>query len=639
MPSRTPALPPARRRLFLAVALLLPWLLLLAAEGALRLGGYGSSYPLFTPHRGHPGWLAINPDVARRWFSGPFVPTPELELFRAARPRRGFRAFFQGESSAQGFPYGHGAMPSRMLAERLAATFPGREIEVVNTAFTAINSYALLDQADEIIAQRPDAVLLYTGHNEYYGALGAASTTALGGRTAARAALLVRRSRLAQLLAAGVARLRRPPARKGAAPRTVMELLAGDQRVPLGSARYQRGLEQFRANLADLLERYRAAGVPVFIGTVASNERDQPPLMGARPARASGMWASDYYAMARSAEARGDTAAARRAYREAKERDDLRFRAPEAINAIIRQEAARHGARVVETQRALAAASPNGVVGGAVMLEHLHPNLRGYEVIADAFYQALHAARMPEGWPLVLPPAGDVATTPLDSAAGALRADRLLSGWPFRPRGRERTPAVDTLHPRTQAERLARAVVLGQLPWPEATERLRAGAQAEGDYATALRASLALAQEYRHAPEGYVDAARAAAFQGRDDEAVRYAQLAMARRETAFTARLAGILALRKGDRVLALRLLRRASELAPSDRRMTVPYQAAVWLPSLEANVAEDPRDPASLYELAAAYAITEQADKARATLKKLMRVSPEHAAGRELLARVSPP
>src|SRR5215216_3552715 len=122
MPSRTPALPPARRRLFLAVALLLPWLLLLAAEGALRLGAYGSSYPLFTPHRGHPGWLAINPDVARRWFSGPFVPTPELELFRAARPRRGFRAFFQGESSAQGFPYGHGAMPSRMLAERLAAT-------------------------------------------------------------------------------------------------------------------------------------------------------------------------------------------------------------------------------------------------------------------------------------------------------------------------------------------------------------------------------------------------------------------------------------------------------------------------------------------------------------------------------------
>jgi len=35
----------------------------------------------------------------------------------------------------------------------------------------AINSYALLDMVDEVIQQSPDAVLIYTGHNEYYGAL------------------------------------------------------------------------------------------------------------------------------------------------------------------------------------------------------------------------------------------------------------------------------------------------------------------------------------------------------------------------------------------------------------------------------------------------------------------------------------
>jgi hypothetical protein len=58
-----------------------------------------------------------------------------------------------------------------------------------------------------------------------------------------------------------------------------MQLMAGDQQVPLGSALYRRGLEQFRANLAALLARYRAAGVPVFVGTVASNERDQPPFV------------------------------------------------------------------------------------------------------------------------------------------------------------------------------------------------------------------------------------------------------------------------------------------------------------------------------------------------------------------------
>ena len=35
-----------------------------------------------------------------------------------------------------------------MLEQRLQATFPGRHVEVINVAFTAVNSYTLLDQAE-----------------------------------------------------------------------------------------------------------------------------------------------------------------------------------------------------------------------------------------------------------------------------------------------------------------------------------------------------------------------------------------------------------------------------------------------------------------------------------------------------------
>ena len=44
----------------------------------------------------------------------------------------------------------------------------------------AINSYTLLDFMDEILEQSPDALLIYTGHNEYYGALGVGSEQSLG---------------------------------------------------------------------------------------------------------------------------------------------------------------------------------------------------------------------------------------------------------------------------------------------------------------------------------------------------------------------------------------------------------------------------------------------------------------------------
>ena len=67
-----------------------------------------------------------------------------------------------------------------MLEQRLLQTFPGRNIEVINTAMAAVNSYTLFDFVDEIIEQKPDLILIYAGHNEYYGSLGVGSAESLG---------------------------------------------------------------------------------------------------------------------------------------------------------------------------------------------------------------------------------------------------------------------------------------------------------------------------------------------------------------------------------------------------------------------------------------------------------------------------
>ena len=629
---------PHRRRLFLAVTLAFPWLLLLLLELGLRAGGYGDSYPLFVRHPSQRDWLVPNPAAAWRWFRGiPFAPTPETEFFRARKSPGAFRVVFQGESSAQGFPYGHGGMPSRMLEQRLQAALPDREIETVNVALTAVGSWTLLDQADEVIAQQPDAVLIYTGHNEWYGALGAASAGRIpGGRLAVKALLLLRHSRAAQLLAAAADALAPAAPPRPGTSRTAMQLMAGAQLVPRGGPAYRRGLAQFRANLSELLGRYREAGVPVLIGTLASNERDQRPLAAADGPDADS--ALVWYERGHRLAASGDSAGARAAWREARERDALRFRAPEAMNAIIREEAARHGAVVVETQRALERASPGGIVGGSLMLEHLHPNLQGYRIIADAFHDALRERGMPATPSAVA--AGDGPPPPvtsLDSVIGALRTDRLVSSWPFRPRGAEKVPVVDTLRPRSEVERLARAVVLGELPWPEATERLRAAAVRARDWETALAAARAMAQEYSWSPEPFLDAAQAAVRLQRWEEALYWARQSTARREAPGAVQLVGLLMLRLGDHAGAMPWLKRASDLAPRDRRMAVTLQAAARLPVLEQRVAVSPRDTAALHELAAAYAITQQSAKAEEMVRRLLRLAPAHAGGRRLRERLT--
>jgi tetratricopeptide (TPR) repeat protein len=645
-------LSPGRRRLFLAVTLALPWLLLLLLELGLRLGGYGGSYPLFVPYPDAPGYLFPNEQLARRYFRGnTFVPSPRLDFFHAEKPPGSFRVVFQGESSAAGFPYGHGGAPSRMLEARLQETFPDREIEVINTALTAISSYTLLDQADEIIAQHPDAVLIYTGHNEYYGALGAASTRSLGGsRGLVKAYLALRRLRTVQLLDDAIGALRGAAASNaadagagkggdvGGAPTTVMELMAGEQRVPAGSSRYEQGLAQFRGNVGELLERYRSHGIPVLIGTIVSNERDQPPFVNGR-APGDTTSAETHYARARALERGGDTARAGADYRAAKELDELRFRAPEAINRIIREEAARHGATVVESEAAIDSASPGHIPGRTLILEHLHPNVDGYFLIADAFYAALRAKGMIGPWTSAVPAdraRREIPVTSVDSMIGLLRTDRLTSGWPFRPRGAAATPVVDTLHPRTIVELLAQGVVRNTISWPEAMDRLREEYERAGEPDRAIAVARAMAQEYRYTPQPYMDASRIALQAHRYDEGLRYARLANARRESANSAQLVGLLLLRQGDQPAALPYLQRAAQLDPTNHGRFVAAQAAQYHPDLERRSAAAPRDTVTLLELASAYAITQQYEKARTTIAALQKVSPRNEGAANLLRRI---
>ena len=59
-------------------------------------------------------------------------------------------------------------------------SYPDKHIEVINTAMTAINSYTFQDKINEILAEEPDALLIYGGQNEFYGALGIGSKEAFG---------------------------------------------------------------------------------------------------------------------------------------------------------------------------------------------------------------------------------------------------------------------------------------------------------------------------------------------------------------------------------------------------------------------------------------------------------------------------
>jgi lysophospholipase L1-like esterase len=357
------------------IVLALPFAVLAAAEWGLRVGGFGRELePLFIPYPQRPEYLLANPRVATRFFTDPSAaPQVSIEtvFFPATKAPGTFRVFVQGESSAAGFPYGLGASLAGMLDQRLERAFPSREIEVVSTALSAVTSYALVDFADEILAMQPDAVVVYAGHNEFLGILGVGSTMRMSASPwLTRAFMRAREWRLFQLrdrVVGGFARKPSPGTAGNA--ESLMAEVAGERSITLKSSLFEAGVGQFETNLDTLLGRYRAAGVPVFIGTLASNERDQPPLaiLASTGTEAASAAETAYHA-AQDAEAAGDFRAARDGYAWARDLDPLRFRSPTVFNEVVARVAGRHGAQLVDVHAAFVARAPT-VWFRALMLE------------------------------------------------------------------------------------------------------------------------------------------------------------------------------------------------------------------------------------------------------------------------------
>jgi len=482
----------SRRPLFLAITLLVPLLALAAAEVVLRAAGIGALEPLFVPVESAPGYLQPNPAAVQRFFPDPRA-APDVSIdttwFPATKAPGTLRLFVQGESSAAGFPYGRFASPGAMLQQRLQRSYPDRNVEVINTGMAAVTSYVLLDFADEIIAQQPDAVIIYTGHNEYLGIGGVGSTFASAHSPAlARFVLRLRRLHLYRGLERALASLGQDGEPLARAEGTLMSKVARERSIPFDSPLYQRGIDQFEGNLDRMLAKYRAAGVPVYIGTLASNLRDQPPFASGTAGEPGGS-AAELYEQARQLDARGERDAARDAYVAARDHDVLRFRAPEAFNDTIRTVAGRNDAIVVDAQAALAAAARDGIIGNDLMLEHVHPNVEGYFVLATSFYGPITAA-LGGAEPVDDATARrEIPVTEVDRLNGEYRVTMLKNDWPFVPERRTVTfPA-----PANRVEEIAQRWFAGRVSWTEAMNEALAWYQQQGDYDEASRVAVNLA--------------------------------------------------------------------------------------------------------------------------------------------------
>jgi tetratricopeptide (TPR) repeat protein len=457
-----------KNRLFTIALYLTPVLLIILLELVLRLFNYGGNQSLFVtgPEKQISQYWMCGQDVSKRYFFMQHTkPSPPKDLFLKQKPENGYRIFVLGGSTTAGFPYGYNIMFPRILNFRLNDIFPDKQIEVVNTAMSAVNSYTLLDFMDEILAKQPDVLLIYAGHNEFYGALGVGSTESLGKNPKVIYTYLkLRRFKTFLLIRDFVGLLRKGAAKITTGSSTIdpsstlMARIVAEQTIPYKSKLYELGMSQYRENLHRIFTKAQKKGVPIIISELVSNIKDQPPFVSVKADTFP--TAAHAYEIGKKLEVQQQYQDARTALYYAKDLDALRFRAAEEMNNIVHEVAAEFNAPVVPIKDYFEAKSEHGLIGHNLIVEHLHPNVDGYFVMADAFLHTMKDNHfISDRWDesRILPSAyyrQNWGITELDTVSANLDIQYLRGSWPFQPQGQPNR-TLDNYFPKTEAESLA----------------------------------------------------------------------------------------------------------------------------------------------------------------------------------------
>jgi tetratricopeptide (TPR) repeat protein len=365
-----------RKWCFRIAALLLPVLLLVGVELILRLAGCGFDPHFFKPQKiNGENYFVQNDEFSFRFFPRAAARSPGVVRMAARKSPDTIRIFILGESAAMGDPepaYG----PARFMEMQLREKFPGAKFEVVNVAFTAINSHVILPIARECARYDGDFWVVYMGNNEMVGPFGAATVF---GRQAAprpyvRLVTAIETTRLGQLASGLASKIR------GEKPIGTswggMQMFLNNQIAPDSPLR-ENVHRNFEKNLEDILRAGARGGAKVVLNTVAVNLKDCEPF-ASLPGK-DGRSAKAEFLAGKRLLAAGNVAEAREQLQRASDDDALPFRTDTVENELIRFAAKKYSATVwlCDAASELGAFNPETICGAETFYEHVHFNFTG----------------------------------------------------------------------------------------------------------------------------------------------------------------------------------------------------------------------------------------------------------------------
>jgi tetratricopeptide (TPR) repeat protein len=409
----------------------------------------------------------INRSYLKKYFPANSAIIPELKptIFRKHKTPQTFRIICLGESSMFGTPYQLNTNIPGIVRKQLRHLYPDKEIEVINLGAAAINSNVILDLTKNIFELQPDLILIYTGHNEFYGPDGVGASWI---QKCFPWTIHIKYSfndfRFVKLFEQYTENVLNENQRH---ERNLMKQVAQNNKVHLHSDASDRIFALFESNMNAIVSDIKEHHVPLILSDVTSNLMFPPFMYDTTEAlqryqhelssfiadyqaennysaleKAKALYLLDSsnaflnYAIGRIYLALNKPYDAKPYLQRARDEDLLKFRAPQHINEIIRKITLEQHVPFISSDSLFAQIEPNGIPGNDLFREHLHPNARGYYEIGTLFTKKIVELKLLSAKSTkptdLLPFNYDSLSIPwIDLAYGDISIQRLTTQWPF----------------------------------------------------------------------------------------------------------------------------------------------------------------------------------------------------------------
>ena len=381
-----------------------------------------------------------------------------------------FRIFCLGGSTVQGRPYSVETSFPTWLKLNLHAAQPQTDYEVINCGGISYASYRLIPIIRELLKHKPDLFILYTGHNEFLENISYNHVKRLP-QTLIHLHQILLKLRSYSLIHKYLYNHRsKENASRTSLPTEVhaaLDLNNGLKSYHRDDKQRAQTIMEFRRNLVKMLMIAQNAGVPIILMNPVSNLKDSTPfksefcksISGRHREQIKDIWrqsseipwsnaygkikllekaikldkrnAKSLYMMAKCHQRLGRVSDAKKWFILAKDEDICPLRILEPMHQVIRETAERFKVQLVDVRKLIENQTEDGIPGNQWLLDHVHPNISGHQLIADSLLKTMQdmgLVKTPGSWRKTL---DELRRSHLDSLnqayyeQGAMRLERL----------------------------------------------------------------------------------------------------------------------------------------------------------------------------------------------------------------------